>query len=384
MHTFTPPTLLALDRDILQMLERDLPRSGVLSVLLEVNPASPLNTGGALNLRARNLLAPLEVPELLVLNLLDNLEDAQRSTRTRAYFLWKEHGHVKALLVDAQLKLPEDARFGVPNLEPLLYALESGSRTVIALIDADWGRLFGVHLGVIRELYRLVNAVEQGGHFREHPLDGPVRTHPEEADNARFEGHAEAQLERFQGALVEQLRHLHAVGVFERLLIAGPVRARAGLRAQLGTDLERRVGGEFAVEGDGSASITAVLEAAHEALDQAEVGGEATLLEDVRERGVRGLTETLKAAQQGRVHQLLVAGDGSSQHVWQDSTGHLYGAYPDGGRSPLDGLAVRQKRLSDVLPELRERYGLQARFLRLEQAHILETELGGLAGLLRY
>ena len=84
MHTFTPPAPFALDKDTLQSLERDLPSEGVLSVVLEVNPVSPLNAGGALSLRARNLLYALETPKILVQSVLNNLEDDQRSTRTRA------------------------------------------------------------------------------------------------------------------------------------------------------------------------------------------------------------------------------------------------------------------------------------------------------------
>ena len=84
MHTFTPPAPFALDKDTPQSLERDLPSEGVLSVVLEVNPVSPLNAGGALSLRARNLLYALETPKILVQSVLNNLEDDQRSTRTRA------------------------------------------------------------------------------------------------------------------------------------------------------------------------------------------------------------------------------------------------------------------------------------------------------------
>jgi len=47
-------------------------------------------------------------------------------------------------------------------------------------------------------------------------------------------------------------------------------------------------------------------------------------------------------------------------------------------------LERNRRRGCDVPPQLRVRYGLQVRFLRLEQARILETELGGLAGLPRY
>ena len=397
MHTFTPPAPLALDSDTPQTLERDLPSEGVLSVVLEVNPASSLNAGGALSLRARNLLNALKAPEVLVQSVLSNLEDAQRSTRTRAYFLWEEHGHVKALLVDAQLELPESGRFGAPDLEPLLYALESGSRTAIVLVDSEWARIFGVHLGVIRELYRLENVLELGNTFREHAPSGAAQAQLEDTDphrdpgrrllsrdtdNDGLERKQEHQDHLFYHALTEQLLHLHGVGAFERLMVAGPVRARATFKAQLPTSLERALSGEFALTGDASAH--AVLEAAQSTLIRAESAAEAALLSEARERGVRGLSETLEAAQQGRVYQLLVAGDGSNQQVWQDSTGHLYGAYPDGGQSPLDGLAVQQKYLSEVLRELRVRYGLQVRFLRLEQAHILETELGGLAGLSRY
>ena len=164
--------------------------------------------------------------------------------------------------------------------------------------------------------------------------------------------------------------------------MAGTTEARVSLKRELPNDLEKLLCGEFVVPGDASPAV--VFEAAKQALVLVEVTDENTLLEQVREHGVRGLAETLKAVQEGRIYQLLVPGDGSSLNVWRDTEGYVFGEYPEQGQSTLTGFSIEGKSLRDVLPELRERFGLRTRFLAGEHAHELESEMGGLAGLARY
>lgn len=389
---------LTLNNDTTSILKQELPANQVLSVVLDVNPASPANQGGNVHTRAKHLMHDLEASDSLTQTVLDDLGEAQHSTRTRLYFLWDEHGHVKHRILDTPLEIPEQASFGAPSLEPLRFALESNPQTVIALIDREWGRLFRIQFGEIIELRRLENVLEHSDDaFREHPPQGQVQTKLEDTDphhdsgrrvlsrntdNDRLEHSLEHQDKIFHKSLVKQLVFLHQANPFERLLLAGTTEARVSLKKELPNELEKLLCGEFVVLGDASPAV--VFEAAKQALVIAEIATENTLLEEARERGVRGLAETLKAVQEGRIYQLLVPGDGSSLNVWRDTEGYVFGEYPEQGQSPLTGWTLEGKSLREVLPELRERFGLRTRFLNGENAQQLESEMGGLAGLARY
>lgn len=394
MHTDPSLTQLVLKNMVPKRLERDLPSGGVLSVVLNVNPASDANQGDGLRLRARALMSTLNAPDTLVQAVMDNLNQAQRSTRSRVYFLWEAHQHLKQCFVDAQFSLPESARFGAPDLEPLHFALESGQRVAIALVDSEWGRIFSVHLGVIKELIRLENVMEHDDSFREHLVQG--QAHPaledtdphkdsgrrllsRDTDNDHLGDRAAQQDRRFYRALAARLGQLGQVGAFERLVIAGTERARASLSRELTPALKRAHSGEVLARGDASAS--SVLELASETLGRVEREAEQTLLNEAQERGVHGLAETLKAVQAGRVSELLVEGDGSGVRIWRDAAGTVSSAPPKRVRKEPDTQSLT---LRDVLSELRERYGLQMRFLSGEQARRLHDRMGGLAGLLRY
>lgn len=381
MPTSTPPPLhhSVLAHDTITVLTRDLPPEGVLSVVLDVDPASEANRGGGLLLRARGLLAASGAPQGLTRTVLDDLDAAQRAMCTRLSFLWDERGQVQQRTVDAQLSLPEGAHFGAPDLEPLHGALESSPRVLIALVTERWGRLLGVHLSTIRELYRLENVLEPDDTFRVHALSGhsPGRLSESGSPQRR-----DAQQDtRFQHALLTQVQRLRQVGAFEHLLLAGPVRGRASLKTLLNTDLERALVADLPMIADACAAE--ILEMAGGALARIEQETELMLLDEARHSGTVGVEATLEAAQQGRVRQLLVAGGGVGVRVWQDSSAALFAARPDQGRSPLTGGPVHERALRDVLATLRERSRLSVRFLGGSAAERLKAQFGGLAGVPR-
>ena len=395
MPSTPAPEYRTLDHTTPRQLERDLPPTDVLSVVLNVNPASDANQGDNLRLRARALLSTVAAPEVLVQAVMDNLNGAQHATKTRAYFLWEEHRHLRQCFVDAQISLPESVRYGAPDLEPLHYALESDQRVVIALVDREWGRLFSVHLGRIHELLRLENVMEPDDSFREHLAKGGV--HPDlqgtdshqdsgrrllsrDSDNDHLGDRAAQQDQRFYRALVTRLSQLSQVGAFERLIVAGTERARAGLIQRLTPELTRACSGEVLARGDASAST--LLEEARGALERSEDSAQQALLNEAEESGVYGLSATLKAAQEGRVSELLVEHGGSGQQLWRDESGVL-SSLPPSPASP-GSPDTNHLKLSDVLPQLRQQYGLHVHVISGEQATRLHDQMGGLAGLLRY
>lgn len=378
LATHTPHHSL-LAHDTIAVLARNLPPDGVLSLVLNVNPASDTNQGNGLRLRARHLLATSGAPDELIRSVLDDLDDAQRSTRTRLSFLWDTHGHVQQRTVDAQLTLPESAHFGAPDLEPLHGALESSPRILIAVAGDRWGRLLGVHLGTIHELYRLENVLEPDDTFRVHDLTGqaPGRF-PESGGPQRQDAQ---QDRRFQHALLAQVLRLRQVGAFEHLVVGGSVRGRSGMMELLNTDLKRALAADLPMILDASAAE--VLEVAGRVLSRVEQEAETSLLDEALHSGAVGAEATLEAAQQGRMRQLLVAEGAVRMRVWQDSSGSLFAARPDQGLSPLTGGPVLEHALRDVLAALRERCGLTIRFLSGPAAERLVAQCGGLAGVPR-
>jgi Bacterial archaeo-eukaryotic release factor family 10 len=356
-----------LDEETIRLLSSELPTDQVLSVICVVNPASSLNQGGAMRIRIKNLLTELELPDGLSESVLADLTEAGHTTRTRAYFVWDDHGHLQRRVVDVQLELPESVQYGAPNLEPLHALLASSPRNLIVLVDHDWGRMFSVRLGEIREL---------------HDILGLNAGRREAARNFDDNQYVEHQDQVFWNKVVEQLTHLRQSGALEQLLIAGPPELRESLKAELTADLTGALVGEFKVPGDASAAH--VLEAAQMALETATGNANEAALANVRERGVSGAEMTLTAVQEGSVYEILVSGDGSSTPVWRDAQGYVFGVYPNQGISTLTGGAVEGKQLRDVIGGLRENFGLRVRFLQGEMGRQLETEMGGLAGLQRH
>lgn len=353
-------------------LERDLPKTEVLSVTLNVNPSSTDNQGGALHIRAKNLLRSLEAPTELTSVVLADLSDARHATRSRTYYLWMEHNHLKGRVIDAQLELPEGAAFGAPDFGTLHYANETNPATAIAVVDHRAARLFGVQLGEIIELFKLDNVFERDNdNFHEHA--------PQTTLTDRLEPRADTF---FWKALLGRMEQLRAAGNLERLLIAGPPEVVSSLSDALPSSLKTVLAGTFHAPGD--ATPAHVLEQAAPALRAAESDASDAAVEAALNGGTHGAEQTLNAVQEGRVFELLVEGDGSSVEVWTDAQGYVYGAYPAQGISPLTGLGVAGTTLREVLSDLRTRFGVRVRFLSGDPARRLIGQLGGLAGLPRH
>ena len=363
---------IPLTHDTIALLERELPKTDVLSVTLSVNPSSSDNHASALHIRAKNLLRTLEAPTELTSVVLADLSDALHATRSRTYYLWTEHNHVKAQTIDAQLELPEGAAFGAPDFETLHYALETNPATVIALVDHRAARLFGVQLGEITQTFKLDNAFERDN-------DNFVGQASEKTLTKRLEPRAD---EFHWKALLAQMTQLHAAGKLERLLIAGPPEVVSSLTDALPVSLKSALAGTFHAPGD--ATPAQVLELAASALRAAEQASSDAAVEAALNGGTLGAEETLSAVQEGRVFELLVSGDGSSMEVWTDSQGYVYGAYPAQGISPLTGSGVAGWSLRDVLGILRTNFGVRVRFLHGDSDARLVGQLGGLAGLPRH
>jgi Bacterial archaeo-eukaryotic release factor family 10 len=376
----------------LVQLERELPQDGVLTAIINLNPAHAQNDGPALETRVRNALRDLEIPPERTQDLLSRLRAAQFETgKTRAFFIWPGGG----LVFRINLDLPDVIAFGKPALEPLRELVEAHPLTAIALVDHHWGRVFTLELGWLTERVRLENIPEGQGFRTLEPSGAVIPAPPREragehgmdrnTDNDQI-ARTRANRDRlFAKTIAESLEDLRHTEAFRQLVVAGTDEGIATFKAELNHELNTALVGEYAQSTDAPAAR--VLEESLGVLELARVETNRRLLADALEHGTRGPLETLEGLQQGRVYHVLIAGDGSSLRLWRDTAGpspYVFAAYPPQGQSPLSGQAVEGISLRDALPELRERFGLRVNTLTGEPARTLEREAGGLAGLIRY
>jgi len=141
------------------------------------------------------------------------------------------------------------------------------------------------------------------------------------------------------------------------------------------------------------------LEAVYE---RAEKEREMALISEARERGVRGVKDTIEALQEGRVHHLVAAWGLEGEVRWSDADGLIITDITQ-EESPYSGEPTRVRPLMDALLDLASERGSRVELVRGEEvvaetptedaeqqrnpqdpASILRGEFEGLAGLLRY
>ncbi len=169
-----------------------------------------------------------------------------------------------------------------------------------------------------------------------------------------------------------------------RLILAGPNEITAAFREALPNDLKDRVVAEDHV--DLSASEGEILDRLEEIRERAEHEREAGLLAEIRETGVRGPEETIRALQEeNRVYHLAALWDLDGEIRWSDADGLAIMDITQ-EESPFSGEPTRVRPLADVLVDLAAARGARLDFLRGENENTdtLRDEFGGLAGLTRF
>lgn len=189
---------------------------------------------------------------------------------------------------------------GWPLLQPLQATLDELERVAVALIDQERARLFTIYLAEIEEHLVIDSEVPRkqkaGGwaalaqsHFARHHDD-----------------HLRQHARHTAAALMAMLR----AHPFDRLLVGGPDEALSALLHQLPPPLRRRVAGTLRLES--SASRDEIRRAAIEALESSERPAEVAMIDELFEaettgHAALGLSATLAAVGDGRVHVLFVA-----------------------------------------------------------------------------
>ncbi|MGF1472481.1 MAG: VLRF1 family aeRF1-type release factor [Rubrobacteraceae bacterium] len=354
-------------------------RGPVLSAYVNVNPAHPENQGKAYVTRLKAALKECGAPEDLSKHALKFFQDELPHARTIAYFAATD-GLLETSRID--LDLPEEVRWGEPDVAPLMLALDEYESYGVLLVDRKRFRFLATSLGEIEEVAESRNVLNTAG-WRELTISPANATPRGGSSKDDFKDRVEENTRRFYKGVGETVqREVQRQGI-GRLILAGPGERTAEFRKALPGELRERVVGEVHLPVD--APEGEVLEKISSARRRAESDREAELLEKVREDGVYGMTATVEALQEGRVSHLLVSWPLDDEVYWSADDGVVV---LEG--SPLESAyeeaQIRMRPLMDVLVDLAGSHGSRIEFVR-EESDVYEDlrdEFGGVAGLTRF
>jgi len=375
------------DPRIVAELRSSLPKDGVLSAYIEVNPARPDNHGGGLTARVKAMLKEAGGPEEFNRVVLEDLSEATRASgRLRAYFVTAGKRGPELHKRDLKVQQREVASYGPPLLAPLEQALERHQPVGVVLVDRRRARLFTVHLGEIIEHRRQENEPLEDGRFLSLP-PSPVRGLMSRggAGYDFFEARARDRQRRFFAEVATNLEQLaHGLG-FKWLVLAGPPERVAEFKAELPPTLARNMVGIASVGTPAKATASEVLAAVEPVLEKWRDEESARLVEAARIRGVMGLRAVVEALGQGRVAELLVPEGGMGQPLWRCLNRECGQVNED----PVDTCPrcrgpVEEKAAGQILVELAERAGASVHHLGGEAGGVVTRELEGVAALVRF
>ncbi len=351
----------------------------VLSAYVNVNPAHPENQGKAYVTRFKAALKECGAPGEVADRALELFRKEPPRARTIVLFA-DPNGLFEAYRLN--LDLPEQVRWGEPDVAPLMLALNEYESYGVLLLDRERFRFLVTSLGEIEEVAEAENPLNTSG-WRELTISPSNVTPRGGSSRDDFEDRVEENTRRFYKEMAEYVRREVKRQGIGALILAGTEERTAGFRATLPEELRERVAEEARLPAD--APEGELVDRISDARRRAESKREAELLEKARERGVRGVRETLEALQEGRVYHLIVSWPLEGEARWSDEDGV---AVPEG--SPLEeayaGRPTRTRPLMDVLAELADTRGARVEFVR-DGSEVYETlrgEFGGLTGLTRF
>lgn len=370
---------MAEERTLQQTIGTISNHSGpVLSVYLSVNPAIPENQGQAYLVRLKNELENLDVPEEVSRRTQEFLEGEKHGARTFVIFA---DGNDLFQVYRAQVDLPEEIRWEEPYTAPLMLALDEHRPCGVALLDAERFRYFVESL--VEEPDESAEEIKSHG-FREVDIS-PSEPYPRGgSDYEPSSRRTEANVSQFFNELVDITRRVTFREGVRRLILAGPKERTSEFREKLPEDVEKYVIAEEHVplgakEGE-------ILDRLEEIRAKAEYEQGKELLAEVRERGVRGLDETITALQEeNRVHHLLVLWELDGEVRWSEGESLIIQDVTQ-EESPYSGEETRVRSLTNALMDLAVSRGARISFFRgeNENADTLREEFGGVAGLTRF
>ncbi len=372
---------MAQAQDLRQAITSVADRRGpVFSAYLSVNADIPENQGRTYLVRLRDAMNDEGVPKDLQQRIRDYLEEETHpAARTLAIFADDDDlFEVYRLQVD----VPESFRWGDPYVVPLTLVLNEYEPYGAAVLDAERFRYF-----VVSPLSSAHGEEEvKANGFREVDLH-PSEPYPRGGGSTDLDPAGrkhESNIHNFYKELGERTRNVTFQEGVRRLILAGPKERTTEFWRTLPNELKERVVAEEHVDiGESEGELLDDLEAIRE---RAEHEREKELLDEIRERGVRGSDETIAALQEeNRIYHLAVLWEMEAEIRWCDNDG-LAIRDATAEECPFCGQQTRVRPLTDVLVDLAATRGARLDFMlgENENTDVLRDEFGGIAGLTRF
>ncbi len=372
-----------------------------LSVYADVHPARPENANGAWRTRIKNALK--EIPELreprkhdptMEEAVLAMLEGVRPDARTLAIFAAEDTHHrlhTRRLELDVDLPVVDlahgrvEAMYGRPLIAPLLYAIDEYERSGVLVASRECWRFFEYFLGQCEERTGVFSQISEDEWARlrdasERIRSGALKERPA-MDRDRVDDRHSAWMHRLHATLAGLVHRVVGDRQIDRLLLVGEDWQTRVLGGAFDRSLRRRVAAHVPLEqrpqeftpGEVKNLIEPVLE-------KVEREQEMTLLAEIRESGVHGTEKTIEALQMGRLDVWVLPWN-LDMKIWQCANGAVGATREAAERWGDDASEVA---LRQVVTPLSESLGTRLEFVRGEPEKVLISEMGGMAGRLRW
>jgi hypothetical protein len=365
----------------------------VVSLYLDVNPASPDNQRKAWSLRARAALEALELPKEASRRIAERLrlEVGRPDARTLVVFTHVvDEGLYESLEVDESLAPVEAAggalaRWGAPFLAPLELTTLRRRPSIALLLGKERVRRFLVHRSAVDELPAAIQPRDENA-WREMTeasvgMPGVVARGGSGKDlYERRTADWESRLRKVVASGTSGLLEEHDA---VRIVLMGREPDVSAFENDLDDAMRARVGARIPLPPDPDAPAPALADALLAAVTRAEEAEVDRLLDHARERGVWGSDTTLRAVDEGRVRMLIVP-DVPYQTVFRCTGSGRVLASQAAASAVCPGEAIVEVPLADTLPELASKHGLELAFARGAADERLTSTCEGMAGLLRW
>jgi stalled ribosome rescue protein Dom34 len=305
-----------ITRDDIRQLQqyRSIPDSLVLSLYVNIDQSNAANLNRGFATRVEGLFRQIAEDQMSNGGSRQRLEvECQRVRRFLDDYVPKG----KALVLfsdskqdfwwqhDLQVELPTGARWSPqPWLRPLLEVIEEHDRFGVVLIDKHRARILAVDAGGIEQLSEIVSDVPN-----KHATTGTDHIWSQGQMDRDHEEHVHRHAKRAADELATVIDRLK----LGRIVIGGPVEATTAFTGQLPKRIQQMIIGTISASVDANHDrLIAELRAVQEKAEQED---ETKLVDSMitaamkGERAVLGVSATLGAIQEGRVHRMVIARD---------------------------------------------------------------------------
>ncbi|UCH25809.1 MAG: hypothetical protein JSV66_18100 [Trueperaceae bacterium] len=367
-------------------------RDPVLSLYLDVNPAHAENARGAPLIRAKEAIKALGVPKPFTEAFLKGLTHHHGIPQARTLVSFASED-LNAFFVNypLQLELPlltsggVIARWGPPYVLPLLQVLDAQERHGVVYVDRARWRYFEVFFGDIEEKQDAFRPLDPSTWRRLSDSKPAAHGIPARGGSGkdRFEQRKEAWTRRFYrdaAKLLEQAVKAHGIDHLFMMGLKPQVQTFIG---SLSEELKGAVVATLPPPANPAAPAREILDLLKPHLERLQCQQDQKLLQDISERGVKGLSETLEALQADRL-QIVAAPWKLDLTVYRCSESGYLSATPSSASQLCPDQHHRPVPLQEILPELVASHGAKLTFLNSESAVESISSSGGLAGLARW